>query len=160
MKRSQGFTLIELIVVIAILAVLLATAAPKFFDLQKEARKSAINGLRAAVDSARVMANGMLVAAGSPGNSSMLIEGSTVTNTNSYPTGSAAGIVAATRFDTTVFGTSVGPSGSSGGPTISTGMVWFYIKSATDVNNCGFTYSDASTTGTSAFVGTTVISGC
>jgi len=152
MKRSQGFTLIELVVVIAILAVLLATAAPKFFDLQKEARKSAINGLRAAVDSARVMANGMLVAAGSPGSSSMLIEGSTVTNTNSYPTGSAAGIVSAVRFDTTVFGTSVGPS-TTGGPTISTGMVWFYIKSATDINNCGFTYSDASTSGTSAFAG-------
>ena len=160
MKRNQGFTLIELVVVIAILAVLLATAAPKFFDLQKEARKSAVNGLRAAVDSARVMANGMLVAAGSPGSSSMLIEGSTVTNTNSYPTGSAAGIVSAVRFDTTVFGSSVGPTVTAGGPVLSSGMVYFYIKSATDVNNCGFTYSDASTSGTSAFVGSTVVSGC
>jgi len=158
--KKRGFTLIELVVVIAILAVLLATAAPKFFDLQKEARKSSINGLRSSVDAARVLANGMLTSAGSPGSSNLLIEGSTVTNSNAYPTGDAAGIVSAVRFDTSVFGTSVGPSGSSGGPTISTGMVWFYVKSATDVNACGFTYSDASTSGQSAFVSSPTITGC
>jgi len=64
------------------------------------------------------------------------------------------------RFDTTVFGSSVGPTVTAGGPVLSSGMVYFYIKSATDVNTCGFTYSDASTTGTSAFVGDATLSGC
>ncbi|MGL4750761.1 MAG: type II secretion system protein, partial [Shewanella sp.] len=39
MKRQQGFTLIELVVVIIILGILAVTAAPKFINLQSDARK-------------------------------------------------------------------------------------------------------------------------
>ena len=51
MKRN-GFTLIELVVVIVILGILAAIAAPKFMDLQTDARISAINGLSGAIKSA------------------------------------------------------------------------------------------------------------
>lgn len=51
MKKSSGFTLIELVVVIVILGILAATAAPKFMDLQKDARISALNGLMGALKS-------------------------------------------------------------------------------------------------------------
>lgn len=54
MKRN-GFTLIELVVVIVILGILAAIAAPKFMDLQTDARISALNGLSGAIKSAANM---------------------------------------------------------------------------------------------------------
>lgn len=52
MKRQSGFTLIELVVVIVILGILAATAAPKFMNLQGDARISTLNGLKGSVKSA------------------------------------------------------------------------------------------------------------
>lgn len=49
MRKQQGFTLIELVVVIIILGILAVTAAPKFINLQSDARTSTIAGLEAAL---------------------------------------------------------------------------------------------------------------
>ena len=54
-KRSAGFTLIELIVVIVILGILAVSAAPKFIDLQKDARVATLRGMMGAVKSANNM---------------------------------------------------------------------------------------------------------
>ncbi len=51
MKRSAGFTLIELVIVIVILGILAVTAAPKFLNLQSDARASTLKGLKAAMES-------------------------------------------------------------------------------------------------------------
>lgn len=64
MKRQQGFTLIELVVVIIILGILAVMAAPKFINLQGDARVSTLNGLRASIQTANSLIHSKAVLAG------------------------------------------------------------------------------------------------
>lgn len=47
--RTSGFTLIELVVVIVILGILSVVAAPRFLNLQNDARASVVEGLAGAI---------------------------------------------------------------------------------------------------------------
>ncbi|MBV2235394.1 MAG: prepilin-type N-terminal cleavage/methylation domain-containing protein [Sterolibacterium sp.] len=51
-QNQQGFTLIELIIVIVILGILAAVAMPKFVDLSGEAEEAALQGVAGSISSA------------------------------------------------------------------------------------------------------------
>lgn len=51
-NKQTGFTLIELVVVIVILGILAVTAAPKFIDLQDDARTATLKAIKASMQSA------------------------------------------------------------------------------------------------------------
>ncbi len=64
MKRQGGFTLIELVVVIVILGILAVTAAPRFLNLQDDARNATLEGLAGAINGATGIVYGKAAIAG------------------------------------------------------------------------------------------------
>ncbi|MBY3788430.1 type II secretion system protein [Photobacterium carnosum] len=87
MKRQQGFTLIELVVVIVILGILAVTAAPKFMNLQGDARNASLQGLKGAIQGAAGIVYGKAAIQGIESTSGAVSAGSsTVATINGYPT--------------------------------------------------------------------------
>ncbi|PML53053.1 prepilin-type N-terminal cleavage/methylation domain-containing protein [Vibrio lentus] len=97
MKRQGGFTLIELVVVIVILGILAVTAAPRFLNLQDDARESSLQGLKGAIDGAAGIVYGKAAIDGVEalpgGDASAAVEN--ITTAFGYPTADNAGIVSA-----------------------------------------------------------------
>jgi MSHA pilin protein MshA len=85
-NKQQGFTLIELVVVIVILGILAVTAAPKFIDLTSDARASVVEGLKGSINSAADMAHAKALVSGQTGGTGAIsAAGSTINLVNGWP---------------------------------------------------------------------------
>ncbi|MEZ9658541.1 type II secretion system protein [Vibrio sp. 10N.261.52.F3] len=98
MKRQGGFTLIELVVVIVILGILAVTAAPRFLNLQDDARESSLQGLAGAMQGAAGIVFGKAAIEGDEA-SNVDVDVDGIMTIFGYPTATSAGIGAATTID-------------------------------------------------------------
>ena len=104
MKRSAGFTLIELVIVIIILGILAVTAAPKFLNLQDDAKKAAADGVKSAVASSaqivysKAVILGLETSAAATG-AVTVADGKKVDLVYGYPAATSAGIGNAADID-------------------------------------------------------------
>lgn len=144
MKRQNGFTLIELVVVIVILGILAVTAAPKFLNLQDDARASSLQGLKGAIDGAAGITYGKAaiqglesISAGAP-----TVDGIAIIY--GYPTATSAALNAA------VTGLEQDWKVAKGGDD-NTSISYTYKSN--DADTCIVTYTQA----TSSAVATTVV---
>ncbi len=96
MKRQGGFTLIELVVVIVILGILAVTAAPRFLNLQGDARISALQGLKGAMDGAAGIVYGKAAINGVE-TSDVAVDVEGISTIYGYPTADSDGIEVAVK---------------------------------------------------------------
>lgn len=106
---AQGFTRIELAVVLAVTALLAAFAIPRFTSIENEGRVAAIASLSASIRNASALAHAQWLASGRP--ETIDVEGQTVTMRNGYPDAGQSGLPTAlpdaAGFSATIAGDAV-----------------------------------------------------
>jgi len=88
-SNEQGFTLIELIVVIVILGILAAFAIPRFVNLQNDARSSVLQGVAGSLQAASALVYSKSLINGATGlasSSANIGQGVVIATAYGYPT--------------------------------------------------------------------------
>lgn len=124
-ERRRGFTLIELVVVIALLSILAAFAIPRYAGLEREARSATILGISGSIRSGAALVHGLWL---SQGVNPVVMEGNIINLTEGYPD---ATDVSATLADLTGFTVVVNGAGNQA------------VFSKTGLTNCEVVYNDA-----------------
>ncbi len=131
MRKTKGFTLIELVVVIVILGVLSAVAVPKFVDLQSEARTAVMEGVEGAIRGAAtlVYSKSLIEAKESIAADTVAVTGGNVITAFGYPAALITGIEVAVDL-----------SSNPDIVVVSTGLITTYTFGV--LPNCNVVYTD------------------
>ncbi|PAU76370.1 hypothetical protein CK501_16190 [Halovibrio salipaludis] len=133
-RQQQGFTLIELVIVIVILGILSAFALPRFADLGGDAREATRDGIVGAMKSASSIAHSKCLTSSdceaSADESTVSLENQTIQMVYGYPDSIADGIGQAAQIDA--------PTASAG---TSGGTITYNVDDSAD---CQITYTAAS----------------
>ena len=150
MNAQQGFTLIELVVVIVILGILAVTAAPKFIDLTSDARVSVMKGVKGSIESAVSLVHSKALIEGQTGEAGFVtIDNVSYALVYGYPakstvagsdSSSGSGIIALIDLDTSDDGDFTTKDGT--GAADGTGAL-FQHSGATDPDTCQLSYANA-----------------
>ncbi|MFM4730951.1 prepilin-type N-terminal cleavage/methylation domain-containing protein [Aeromonas salmonicida] len=138
MKKQAGFTLIELVIVIIILGILAVTAAPKFLNLQGDARTSTLKGVEGSLNSAGSMVYSKAVIAGKD-----TADSETLDVGNGVNVGIAYGYPKATKDDLEKVLELSSGDWSFGTPASSSIQIFPAGVSATTATDCFVTYTEA-----------------